>query len=90
MSAAKLESLRALEEEFGEVVKSGFTGRSIYYCAKWEEILTLAIKEARRQDLSPPIEDVRCANYALDVLGIPNSHSEADQDERGNWIVYWR
>jgi hypothetical protein len=38
----------------------------------------------------PTVEDIRSAGFALDVLGIPNKHSEAGMDALGNWIVYWR
>lgn len=90
MVAAKLESFRVLESELGEIAKFGSTNESLYYSANWEEILVLARKEARRQCLAFPSEDVRCAGYALDVIGIPNEVSVADLDEKGKWIVYWR
>ena len=85
----QLKTLRVLEDELGEVLKSGASGKSLYYSAHWEEILGQAIKVAKEQDLWEP-NDVRLANYALDLLGIPNHYSEADQDEKGNWIIYWR
>ncbi len=85
----KLKTLIVLEDKLGEILKSGLSGESLYYCAEWEEIEERAAREARRQRLSEP-HDVRAANYALDLLGIPNHYSEADQDEKGNWTVYWR
>lgn len=73
----------------GEVLKSGMTGQIVYYSAYWEEIYRKARQIARKQHLFEP-NDVRLANVALDMLGIPNCHSEADQDDKGNWIIYWR
>lgn len=86
----KLKTLRVLEDELGEVQKSSMNGESLYYSAHWEEIQDRAVDAVtRKQHLSKP-DDVRVANYALDLLGIPNYYVEADQDEDGNWIVYWR
>lgn len=85
----KLKTLIVLEDELGEVLKSGRNGESLYYCADWEEIEEQAAQEARKERLSET-HDVRAADYALDLLGIPNNYSEADQDEKGNWTVYWR
>jgi hypothetical protein len=85
----KLKTMRVLEDELGEVLKSAMSGESLYYCAAWEEIERQAAWRARKHHLSPP-NDVRAANYALDLLGIPNHYTEADQDEKGTWIVYWR
>jgi hypothetical protein len=90
MTAAKIKTLRSLVSELGgEVPISGMTREVLFYSARWDEIQRLAAIEARRQYLEAP-SDVRCAGYALDILGVPNEHSEADQDEKGNWIVYWR
>ena len=85
----KLKTLRLLEDEWGVVFRSGMGGESLYYRAHWEEIRSKAGKVARRVGLSPYI-DIRCAGHALDLLGLPNHYSEADVDEKGNWIVYWR
>jgi hypothetical protein len=85
----KLKTLRVLEDELGTVLKSGMSGESLYYSARWEEIRSKAGRVARLQGLDPRI-DVRCASYALTLLGVPNHYSEADADEKGNWIVYWR
>jgi len=75
--------------EIGEgVFRSGFSKEPLFYSARWNEIQDLAWKEARRQNLAKP-DDIRGAHYALDILGIPNQHSEADQDEKGTWFVYW-
>jgi hypothetical protein len=83
-------SLRVMMQETdAEAFRSGFSGQPLYYSARWNEIRELAWKEARRQRLARP-DDVRCAGYALDILGIPNEHSEADLDEKGIWTVYWR
>lgn len=90
MVATKLKSLRVLETELGWVAKIGMSGEPLYYSANWEEVWEWAEKEARRQCLARPSEDVRCADYALDVIGISNEVSIADQDEKGNWIIYWR
>ena len=81
--------MRVLEDELGEVLKSGMSGESLYYCAHWEEIIRRAVRIAKRRHVFPP-NDVRLANCALDLLGIPNHYSEAGQDEKGNWIIYWR
>ena len=73
------------------ILKSGSTGESLYYSVSWEELRDEAnrvLAEHLKSDSF--LGDVRYAGYALDVLGIPNRHSEADQDEKGNWIVYWR
>ena len=78
-----------MQETDADIFRSGFSNQPLYYSARWNEIQERASQEARRQGLARP-DDVRCANYALDILGIPNEHSEADQDEKGNWIVYWR
>ncbi len=86
---SKLKSMRVLEDELGEVQKSAMSGESLYYSALWEEIQEEAARIAKAQNSFPP-NDVRAANYALDLLGIPNHVTEADQDEAGNWIVYWR
>ncbi len=75
-------------DDFGELFKSGMTGEPLYFSAHWEEILALTDKEARRKGVWPI--DIRCAGYALDLLGICNKYSEAEVDEKGNWIVYWR
>jgi hypothetical protein len=84
----KLQTLSVLEDELGEVLKSGMSGESLYYSAHWEEIQEQAVQVAREQYLDVPT-DVRAANYALDLIGIPYLTVEADQDEKGNWIVYW-
>ena len=85
----KLKTLRVLEDDFGESLKSGMSGESLYYSAHWEEIAIRACQVAHEQQLAKP-DDVRAANYALDLLGIPNHVTEADQDSKGNWIIYWR
>jgi hypothetical protein len=85
----KLKTLRVLEDELGAVLKSGMSGESLYYSAHWEEIREQAGRIAQEQDLEEP-NDVRVANYALDILGIPHHQVEADQDEKGAWVVYWR
>jgi len=82
-------TLKVLEDELGEVLKSGSTGESLYYSIHWEELVEDANKVLEGQD-ETPIGDVRSAGYALDILGIPNHYTEADEDENGNWIVYWR
>jgi len=85
----EIKSLRVLMEEIdGEVFRSSFSNQPLYYSALWDEIQEMAWKEARRRNLARP-KDVRCASYALDVLGIPNHHTEAEQDRQGNWLVYW-
>lgn len=85
----KLQTLKVLEDELGEVLKSGTSRESLYYSAHWKEIFERAAKVAKEQGRWEP-NDVRLAYYALDLLGIPNRYSEADQDDEGNWIVYWR
>lgn len=85
----KLQTLKVLEDELGEVLKSGACGESLYYSAHWEEILERATRMAKEQGRWEP-NDVRQANCALDLIGIPNHYSEADQDDEGNWIIYWR
>ena len=85
----KIKTLRVLEDELGEVLKSGLSVESLYYSARWDEIQGLAEKEARRQDRDPP-GDVRCAGFAWAMVSRPNTYTEADEDEKGNWIVYWR
>lgn len=84
----KLKTIRFLLDDFGEMFKSGMTGEPLYFSAHWEEIRELTNKEARRNGTWPI--DVRSAGYALDLLGISNRYSEAEVDENGNWIVYWR
>jgi len=85
-----IRSLQVMMEDCdAEIFRSGFSGQPLYYSARWDEIQEMAWKEARRRGMARP-DDVRCANYALDILGLPNEHCEADQDEKGNWIVYWR
>ena len=86
---AKLTSLRVLVSELGELCKSSWSGEALYYSAKWEEIRALAEQAAKRQSLTAP-DDVRFAGYALDIAGIPREYAEADLDDAGNWIVYWR
>ena len=86
---AKLRSLRVLVSELGELCKSSWSGEALYYSAKWEEIRALAKEAAERHRLVPP-DDVRFAGYALDISGIPREYSEVDQDDQGDWIVYWR
>ncbi len=85
----KLKTLKVLEHELGEVQKSAMSGESFYYSALWEEIQEEAARIAKAQNTFPP-NDVRSANYALDLLGIPNHVTETDRDEAGDWIVYWR
>lgn len=85
----KLKTLRVLENELGTVLKSGLSDESFYYSAEWDEIRWLARRAARVFHHEVPT-DVRAAHYALDLLGIPNHCVEADQDERGAWMVYWR
>jgi hypothetical protein len=85
----KIKTLEWLEELSGESFKSGWSGESLYYRARWDEICGKAGREARRQRLCPP-RDVRAASYALDILGIPYQYTEADQDDRGRWFIYWR
>ena len=85
----KLQTLSVLEDELGEVLKSGMGGESLYYSAHWEEIQEQAVRVAKEQYLERPM-DVRAANYALELLGILSQAVEAGQDEKGNWIVYWR
>ena len=86
---SKLETMRVLEDEMGQIVKSAQSGESLYYRARWDEIKRRSAFQARKHHLSPP-NDVREADYALDLLGIPNHYTEADQDEKGCWFVYWR
>ena len=88
-ATAKLTSLRVLVSELGELFRSGLSGEALYYSAKWEEIRGLAEQAARRQRLVPP-DDVRFAGYALDIAGIPREYAEAELDDQGDWIVYWR
>lgn len=85
----KLSTLRVLEDESGEILKSGLTGESLYYAADWEELRDIASVIAKENG-EPEPDDVRVAYYALDILNIPNHHTETDQDEHGNWVVYWR
>ena len=85
----KLQTLSVLEDELGEVLKSGLSGESLYYSAHWEEIQEQAVRVAKEQYLEKPM-DVRVANYALELLGIFSQAVETSQDEKGNWIVYWR
>jgi hypothetical protein len=85
----KLQTLKVLEDELGEVLKSRMSGESLYYSVHWEEIQTHAGAVARKNHVIEP-GDVRVAGYALDLLGFPNHYSEADQDEKGNRIIYWR
>jgi hypothetical protein len=84
----KLKTLRVLEDELGGFLASGLNG-ALYYSASWNEVQEQAVQAARRQYLEAPT-DVRAANYALDLIGIPNDRVEAEQNERGAWIVYWR
>lgn len=84
----KLTTLRFLMDDFGELFKSGATGEPLYFSAHWEEITRLAARKARERGVWPI--DVRSAGYALDLIGILNRYSEAELDEKGNWIVYWR
>ena len=86
---SQFKTLTILEEELGEVLKSGETGESYYYSVRWEELRERANRKLRAERW-PTIEDIRSAGFALDVLGIPNKHSEAGMDALGNWIVYWR
>ena len=86
---SKIKTLRVLEDELGTVLKSGMSAESLYYSARWEEIQALSARAAKARGGSEP-DDVRAANCALDLIGIPNHVVEADQDEKGNWIVYWR
>jgi len=86
---SQFQTLKVLEEELGEVLKSGETGESLYYSVSWEELRRKANRQLRAERW-PTIGDVRSAGLALDVLGIPNEHSEADTDGKGSWIVYWR
>ena len=86
---AKLRSLRVLASELGELCRSGWSGEALYYSAKWDEVRALAKEAATRQRLAAP-DDVRFAGYALDISGIPREYSEVDQDDQGDWIVYWR
>jgi hypothetical protein len=86
---SQFKTLQVLEDELGEVLKSGMTGESLYYSIDWYELVEAANK-ALTEKGRPEIGDVRVAGYALSVLGIPNSHAEADMDEEGSWIVYWR
>ncbi len=84
----KLQTLRVLEDDWGVVGKSQMTGRSLYYSARWGEVATRAGHVARQLHLSEP-NDVRVADYALNLLGIPNRHVETELDEMGNWVIYW-
>jgi hypothetical protein len=86
----RLRTLKVLEDELGQVLKSGLTGQSLYYSAHWEEIRAKAKKYAKREGITTPGDDVRLANEHLTLLGIPNHYSEAGVDEKGNWIIYWR
>ena len=85
----QLKTLAVLEDELGEVLLSGLSRQSLYYSAYWNEIQERAVRVARKQYLTVPT-DVRAANYALDLIGIPYRAVEAGQDERGTWIIYWR
>ena len=85
----QLKTLAVLEDESGVVLSSGLSGESLYYSASWNEIQEQAVRVAREQYLTVPT-DVRAANYALDLIGIPNQRVEAGQNERGAWIIYWR
>jgi len=86
---SQLTTLSILENELGEVLESGATGESLYYSVRWEELRGKANRKLRA-DHWPTVQDIRAAGFALDILGIPNEHSEVGQDDRGNWIVYWR
>lgn len=84
----KLETLRVLEDDLGEVARSRITGSSLYYSARWGEVATRAGHVARQLHLSEP-NDVQVADYALNLLGIPNRHVETELDEMGDWVIYW-
>jgi hypothetical protein len=49
---SKLKTMRALEDELGEVLHSSVGGESLHYGAHWEEIVRQAAREAKRQQLS--------------------------------------
>jgi hypothetical protein len=85
----QLKTFTVLEEKRGEIVKSGLSGESLYYAVSWEELEEAAGRAAHEKEARPP-NDVRAAGYALDLLGIPNQYVEADQDEAGDWVIYWR
>jgi hypothetical protein len=85
----KLKTMKVIEDKLGQILKSALSGESLYYCAHWEEIERQAAWRARKHHLAEP-NDVRAADYALDLLGIPNHYTEADQNKKGQWVVYWR
>lgn len=85
----KLLTLEVLEDALGYIPKSALSNESLYYRAFWTEIQPRAASIARKHNLNEP-DDVRVADYALELLGIPNHYTEADTDGKGNWLVYWR
>lgn len=88
-SATHIESLKILEDKFGEVMRSNMTGESVYYSARWEEIRDKAGVRAKQIGYPEP-GDIRAADYALDLIGFPYHSLEADTDEAGEWFIYWR
>ena len=85
----RLNTFKLLEEELGTILQSGMTGESLYYAMEWDELREKAGQAAEEKGDTGP-NDVRVADYALDLLGIPNQYVEADEAEDGTWMVYWR
>jgi len=86
---SNFKTLLLLEDQFGGNFKSGITGDSLYYSLEWQELQKVASRIANRKSWSQP-KDVREADYALDLIGIPHQAVEADQDQTGAWIICWR
>jgi len=90
----KYEFITDFIAENGEALKSGMSGEMLIYSAKFEDLLDEAVKQKLITRDEANNWDVRVSNNLLNVLNIPNSIVEADEQEgkKGeyDWVVYWR
>ena len=90
--------IKDLIEEFSKPLKSGMSGESLIYSARFTDLLEEAVKRKIVSQKDANNWDVRKANNLLNALDIHHSIVEADEQPKDfkkeesdyEWVIYWR